>query len=513
MQQNPEIIDTNMIHPPHDPLELTQVKPAYPTILDIPTPQWDRYFQAVLGETEGYAYAVARSGQVVSQGASGFVRSQYEPENPNVQWTDDKRINLASVSKPITAVAVLKFLEQHSNYSLDTTFYSLISNKIPQVGEGVDTVTIKNLLTQKSGLVPDGSLGGDLWPFLTEYLSNGLVGTPGETYAYSNTNFTILQAVIENITNQTYVDYVTQNILTPMNINASVFNATPDDENSATLSYNNLSDTRPGKYWSGLNFVAQGGWISSATELLKFLSGVRNNTVLPKATTDVMFTESLGWAHKDGLFGRYFFKDGELAWDNPPPLKQLNTCIVHFSNGYDAVLLINSKRGDVMQVPINAFEAQSPMLRYHVTSRCIDPNGNALYLSVQVFTKKPTRYSVVVATQNAPDTFQNWIPMKWLDQGSDKGFILMNPETNMVIVAPQNDAAVQVIPFADLVAGQRAFWKFVGSGYGAVQLQAHTKMNLNVSGSGPYYESGTAVLAYSWGRGPSNEMWTFSLQN
>ncbi|MEP7286446.1 MAG: hypothetical protein ABI947_11820 [Chloroflexota bacterium] len=147
-------------------------------------------------------------------------------------------------------------------------------------------------------------------------------------------------------------------------------------------------------------------------------------------------------------------------------------------------------------------------MNYYVLPKCKDPNNQELCLTLRVSGPKPFIYSVVVATKDLEREFQTWTPIEWLDRGKDQGFILLNPETNMVIVAPDDDQAVKVNPLASLAAIDRVFWKFVGSEYGAIQLQANTKMNLNVKGSGPY-PSGTLVLAYSWKKKQSNAMWTF----
>jgi CubicO group peptidase (beta-lactamase class C family) len=105
-------------------------------------------------------------------------------------------------------------------------------------------VTIKNLLEMKSGMVVDGTLWTpSIWSFLSNYLTQGLVGTPGVTEAYSNTDFTILQAIIALLVDPVqqggdgiapYVSYVTDHILKPMVIDPGVFNPTPDAASTAS---------------------------------------------------------------------------------------------------------------------------------------------------------------------------------------------------------------------------------------------------------------------------------------
>jgi CubicO group peptidase (beta-lactamase class C family) len=139
----------------------------------------------------------------------------------------------------------------------------------------VDKVTIRNLVEMKSGMVADGTLyPANIWTFLSTYLQaqNVPPGAAGNVEAYSNTNFTILQAVIDCVTGHGgempdyYVTYVSQKVLAPMGINLGVFDATTDPIASSTLSYSGASDTHHGQFRSSVACVAAGGWITSARE-------------------------------------------------------------------------------------------------------------------------------------------------------------------------------------------------------------------------------------------------------
>src|SRR5262249_30384879 len=150
--------------------------------------------QTNLAGAAGYAFSVARNGIVVAEGAGGSARTAADA--PKTAWTVNTRMHLASVSKAVTAVATLAMLAD-KGVSVDDKFYPLIKSRCPQAGAGIDTVTIAQLLAMRSGMVVDGTLvAPDIWTFLSQYLKQALVGTPGQTYAYSNTNFTILQAII-----------------------------------------------------------------------------------------------------------------------------------------------------------------------------------------------------------------------------------------------------------------------------------------------------------------------------
>lgn len=326
---------------------------SYASASPVPDPQWSRVYDQALGATaEGYAWIAAHDGVIAGEGVH-LARSAVDGSR---LWSLDTRINLASVSKPVTAVAVLTLVRDHA-LALDDPFLPIIAGRLSSPPHpGLESVTLRDLLQMKSGMAPDGALWGDLWPFLSDYLQRGLVGTPGETYAYSNTNFTILQGLIEMLTGRGYVEYVTEAVLEPMGIDAAVFNAVPDRRATATLAYSGAMDERPGQYWTALGFVAAGGWISSARELIKFLLGVRANTVLPPELTEQMFAEQLGWYAWDGVYGQYYHHNGGLQ-NAASPAQYINTGIVRFVDGWDAVLLVNSNADGTIPQIVRAFEA------------------------------------------------------------------------------------------------------------------------------------------------------------
>jgi|GEM_PF-4503712 len=331
----------------------------YPATLQAIDPDWQGVFAGALGPSaEGYAWVVAKNGQVVSEGKAGTVRSPYQQPNGNVAWTLDSRINLASVSKPITTVGVIKLLNDRK-ISLDAPFYPYVKSKVPKVGAGVDKVTFRNLLTMKSGLKPDGTLylSEPFWDFLSQYLQQGLVGTPGQTYAYSNTNFSILQGAIEEIFGQSYETYMKDEVLKKMGIDTAVFSPDPNSRDVATLSYAGSSDQRSGTYWSEMQMIGPGGWIAPASVLIKFLTGVRSNKVLSPELTKQMLTGELGWYTYDGNYGQYYHHNGGLT-NGGSPAQGLNTGIIHFSDGYDALLLVNSPVPAIIPLMIRAFQTQ-----------------------------------------------------------------------------------------------------------------------------------------------------------
>jgi uncharacterized protein (TIGR03437 family) len=330
---------------------------AYPS-----APDWDDYFAAYIAPlVEGYSYAVGQNGQVVAEGY-GFARGPNELQNPNVAFTPNTRSNLASVSKVITGIALELMIQKYPPITLDTPFWPLIASMVPYPDPSVKIVTLRNLATMMSGMqLPpgdNGPLSGDLWPYLNTYLLQPLVGTPGVTNLYSNTNYTILQGVIDQVTGQDYVTWVTQNVLVPASINTSILNATPDPQATATLMYSGPNDPLPGQYASALDFVAPGGWVSTATEILKVLFALRNTSVLPASTITEMLNDGIGaWVPFNGNWGTYYQKGGNLG--GPTPQQGLSSQVVRLTEGYDIAIVANADPSfDYVNLLVGPFESR-----------------------------------------------------------------------------------------------------------------------------------------------------------
>ena len=312
----------------------------------------------------GYAYAVAKDGQVIASG-SGFARSPQEAQNAGSSFTIDTRMNLASVSKFITGITLERLLLDYS-ISIDAPFWPLIQAKVPNPNPAVKTVTLRNLATHKSGLQPDSCCGGvgpanpapgqDFWEFINAYLAQPLAGTPGVTYVYNNDNFTILQGVIEEVSQTDYPDYVTSRVLVPALIDPDIFNVTTDSPATATLAYSDGADARPGQYFPSQLFVAPGGWVANVRELIKLLIALRGSSVLPSDVVAEMLNDGIGNFSYKGTLGTYYYHSGGDLNAAAPP-QYLQSFAVRFTEGYDLALLTNSTGPPVNGVAITCFEA------------------------------------------------------------------------------------------------------------------------------------------------------------
>lgn len=133
---------------------------------------------------------------------------------------------LASVSKPVTAIAVLQMVEQGYVHLEDTLSCLLPDFPYPNV-------TVHQLLTHRSGLPNYLYITDPLWadhsaPMHMQDAYCALLDAqptryyrPGSRYNYSNTNYFLLAYLVERLTPYTFPEWVQRNIFSPAGMKQS----------------------------------------------------------------------------------------------------------------------------------------------------------------------------------------------------------------------------------------------------------------------------------------------------
>ena len=173
-------------------------------------------------------FLIAKGKTIIYEKYRGF--SQENNQNPIENNTP---LHVASISKTLTAMAILKLVEA-GKLNLDddvSTFFP----KFPYPG-----ITVKNLLTQRSGLPKYEYFVDHIDPFAKElskeYLKNEDVvhlliqykppvsRPPNTGFEYCNTNFALLALIIEKTTRTTFPKAMNEMIFQPLEMkNSFVF--------------------------------------------------------------------------------------------------------------------------------------------------------------------------------------------------------------------------------------------------------------------------------------------------
>ena len=141
---------------------------------------------------------------------------------------------VASVTKTFTTTAILQLRDQ-GLLGLDEPLLQHIPEfgQVQQRGGTVEGVTLRRLLTHRSGLVTESPIkgwGALSFPTMAEILEalprTQVVIAPDSAWKYSNLGFALLGEVVHRLSGVCYEDYVAANILEPLRLGSTVFDLT-----------------------------------------------------------------------------------------------------------------------------------------------------------------------------------------------------------------------------------------------------------------------------------------------
>jgi CubicO group peptidase (beta-lactamase class C family) len=172
------------------------------------------YLQAYL-ETGFFmgSVLVARADEVLLNQSYGSANLEHGVLN-----TPQTKFRIGSVTKPFTAIAILKLQEQGLLDVQDS-----ISAYVPEYPKG-NQISVHQLLTHTAGIPhflgsPDAEQKKHLKVTLDELISwfsdKPLQFTPGDRYQYTNSGYILLAKIIEAASGRSYADYLRHQILEP----------------------------------------------------------------------------------------------------------------------------------------------------------------------------------------------------------------------------------------------------------------------------------------------------------
>jgi D-alanyl-D-alanine carboxypeptidase len=160
--------------------------------------------------------------------------------------TSETVYHLFSATKLYTATAIMQLIEA-GKLILDTGFTQILPEYRSKT---LDPITVRHLLSHTSGLNdttpallaahPGGQQGPTTADVLKHYLLKPKHG-PGRKVEYRNVNFMILGRIIEILSGESYVDYVTEHILRPLGMPAA-FSYTPEMLANSATGYQDRND-------------------------------------------------------------------------------------------------------------------------------------------------------------------------------------------------------------------------------------------------------------------------------
>lgn len=194
--------------------------------------------------------------------------------------TPDTVFRIASMTKSFTGMAILK-LRDEGKLSLDDPAAKYIPAlaDLPYPTKDSPAITIRHLLTHSEGF-PEDNPWGDRQLHQTDETMRAWIRAgipfstvPGTEFEYSNYGFAMLGAIIARASGKPYDDYVRDNILRPLGMNASTFEMSEVPKDQIALGYRwDGQAHQPEPILAHGSFGGMGGLWTSARDLARYVA-------------------------------------------------------------------------------------------------------------------------------------------------------------------------------------------------------------------------------------------------
>lgn len=236
------------------------------------------------------AVLFAEKGRIIYKNAFGYA----DFKNKDT-LTIETPFQLASVSKPLTALAIL-MLKEKNYLSLEDSVQRFFP-KFPYKG-----ITVRMLLTHRSGLPNYMYFSDELWEDRKIPISNNdvlcLMETyrpniyyiPNYRYNYCNTNFSLLASIVEQVTKMPFKKFMDQYIFTPLEMNnTTIYNKRNKETiENAAIGYTRTRRRAEDTYLNGV--TGDKGVYSTVDDLFKLDQALYNENLLDQETLKEAFT-------------------------------------------------------------------------------------------------------------------------------------------------------------------------------------------------------------------------------
>lgn len=187
-------------------------------ILPLPDTIQQQLDEAIDYGFDGMIVYVDQAGQPPRYFASGWHDREIKiPAYPEALF------KLASISKLYDALAVTKLVADE-RLSLDKTVADYLPELMGRI-ENADKITLRHLIQHRSG-IPNFTNAANFWAAPTETYEQSLAlildepanFEPGEDYEYCNTNYLLLNKIMDNTLGYANFQFIQEQILTPLDL-------------------------------------------------------------------------------------------------------------------------------------------------------------------------------------------------------------------------------------------------------------------------------------------------------
>ena len=429
----------------------------------------DNYLTA--GTNNGFsgAISVMKNGELIISKGYGMAN-----KDTNTANNSNTIFDIGSNTKQFTAAAILKLAEQGKLSVTDP-----LSKFFKEVPEDKKNITIHQLLSHSAGFLD--ALDRDFTEiseadFFKELFASKLLSVPGETYAYSNTGYSVLGKIIELASGQEYETYLHEQLFKPAGMHQTGYLIPEWDNKQLSRSYNRgilENDAAIMRYQEDGNInwhlKANGGMYSTQKDMLLWYEALRTHKVLSKASI-----EKLTIPHITYESGSYTYAYA-YGWTIRILENGMKRLAHNGSNGAYSHTIIWFPEEDIYIVyATNANSSKVEFIAYTVTKMLLDdsyvpePIQNNIYAFIFNYTKQHT--------PNTSAALLTALKKDYSDDFTSSG--ILNVIGNLILRSGKNlDWAIELFKSnVTLYPEDGNLWDSLGDGYKANnQIEAAIK--------------------------------------
>lgn len=267
-------------------------------------------------KTPGISVMAIDKGSIVYNEQFGLANLEYD-----IPMTEDTVFNLASVSKQMTAVAIMQLIEIGL-----LEYDKSIVEYLPKL-QNYSKVTIRQLLnncsgiedyfvfTKRIGKSPLNMTNEDVYELLAT--QEGLIFEPESRFDYSNSNWVLLAILMETVTGMTFSKYMRDNIFSKLEMqNTIVFDEKQPIVKNRAYGYRLFEDKYYCNYTEAFT-TGDGGIFSTLEDLYKWDQALYTDMLVKNDSLALAFTNGIKNAEEQYGFGWYIGEDdkgGLMIW-------------------------------------------------------------------------------------------------------------------------------------------------------------------------------------------------------
>jgi len=231
----------------------------------------------------------------------------FADQNKQIKTTGKTCYRIASISKIFTATAIMQLVEA-GKINLDEKISVYLPWFVSSVDQKISNITVRQLLTHTSSISRDGDTlhwieneFPDL-KHIEKYISNlKLSFNIRSRWKYSNFGYSILGALIEQVSEKTYEEYIQENICKRLDMTLTSSKLTEQIKKHLAVGWSRKIRSEARKTFPDIETNAMAsatGLSSNVGDLLKFISSffVGNTTLLSEKSKKEMY--KLHWINK-----------------------------------------------------------------------------------------------------------------------------------------------------------------------------------------------------------------------